>query len=198
MVLVLGFLLASLFFPPSVNAQEGTNTRTIIIQTDLEEPVANQTVICKQIPKKLGQVSANEITLHELTTNDSGEAVLGVTDSKNMIFTCETKEKTTTDYCWYFPHATSSFDIFDDSELNKPVYIVGQKSPETCNKEFSQEQLDAGITALLPQGTVLPFTNKNLIPETPKPQIIPESTQQPTDETLTLWQWLFLKLRAIF
>lgn len=192
--------LVSLFSMPQVSAQESsppiqTYTRKIIVQTDDEQPVANHTVVCTQTPKKPGLVDEEEIKTHEITSNESGEVLLEVTEYKNFIFMCESKEPTTNDYCWYFPQSTVSFDIYELYNLNTPVYLVGQKSPETCNKEFTQEELEAGITSFLPQGTVLPFTNKNLIPKLPTPSPVPITER---GQEVTLWQWFVEKIKWLF
>lgn len=201
-------LLISLFFVFPVQAQEAASTansttqgktysRTIIVQTDSEESVANQAVLCRQTPKKLGLIAADEVVVHEITTNESGAALLEFTDIPSSMFICSSKEITTADYCWYFPHSTISFEIYEESEKNKPVYLVGQTSPDTCNKELTQEELENGISTLLPQGTALPFTNKNLMPATPAPEAMVENIETDNQE-ITLWQWIVQKLRTLF
>ncbi len=125
-------LLSWLFFTPVVHAQEVSPSpepekkfsRTIIVQDDLEKPIPNFDLICKQMPKKLEQITENEVIFHELTTNESGEAVLGVSDNTNFIFTCTSKKSTTPDYCWYFPNPTISFDVYEDTE-KKQTYLFG-------------------------------------------------------------------------
>lgn len=176
-----------------------SGSRTIIVQTDLEEPINNQTIICKQLPKKIDSVLESEIALHEIVTNDSGEASLTVIDPENSIFSCTSKEVATTDYCWYFPSPTVFFDIYEETEKNKPVYLVGQKSPETCGKTFTETELQNGIANLLPSGTPMPFQNKNLTP--PTPNLPPSATTQISVEEnkeLTLWQWIVLKIKSLF
>ena len=224
-------LVGLLFFTTSVQAQETTTqesnseqnrvSQTIIVQTDSEEPIKNQTLLCRQTPKKLGIVTASETILHEVTTNELGVVILMVTDGENSIFSCTSKELTTPDYCWYFPHPTISFELSQgavdnsenldgqDNQLNqdnrdtqgkrseKPVYLIGQLSPDTCNKELTEQELKNGITNLLPQGTALPFTNKNLIPPTPEPEIIADDTKE-SEQEITLWQWIMAKLRSLF
>ncbi len=80
---------------------------------------------------------------------------------------------------------------------NKPIYLVGQTSPETCNKEFSEAELKNGIEEFLPSGTPLPFKNKNLAYASPTPLPVQESTDLENKE-ITLWQWIVLKIKALF
>lgn len=197
------FLLFTLFLAPPAFAQEtsapptSNYSRTIVVQTDLEEPVTNHTIICKAVPKTVGLVNESEIIFYEIETNESGEATLNVPDTKDFTFSCESKELTTKDYCWYFANSTMHFDIYESQEKNTSVYLVGQTSPETCNKQLSEAELKTGIENLLPQGTVLPFTNKNLTPElpTPIPSIVP---QEEIETEITLWQWILSKLKSLF
>lgn len=197
------FLLVTLFFTPTALAQETSEPptisyfKTIVVQTDLEEPVANHTIICREIPKTIDIINESDIIFHEIVTNESGEAVLRVLDNKNVFFSCESKEPTTKDYCWHFPISTEYFDIIDSQEQNKDVYLVGQASPETCNKQLTDEELEAGIQNLLPQGSVLPFANQNLSPELPTPSPIIEQSQDAETE-ITLWQWILSKLKSLF
>ncbi len=169
----------SLLLPNSVHAQTESPTdsniatnsanmkkQTIIVQTDSEEPISDHEIVCKQLPKKLGPVSEDEITYHELTTAEDGSAVLGVTDSNEYIFSCSSKEITTSDYCWYFPSSTTFFDMSaavtsKDNEA-KPIYLVGINSPNSCGKEINTED-ESEIAELLPSGTPQPFTNKNVV-----------------------------------
>lgn len=197
------FLLVTLFFAPPIFAQEENSlpttnySRAIVVQTDLEEPVANHAIICREIPKTIGLLNESDVVIHEIVTNESGEAILNVTDNKNVLFACESKELTTKDYCWYFPNSTMHFDIYDSKEDNKAIYLVGQTSPETCNKQLSDEEIKAGIQNLLPQGSALPFTNKNLTPEPPTPSPTIEPFEE-TETEITLWQWILSKIKSIF
>ncbi len=171
--------------------------RKIIVQTDLEKPIANFNILCKQMPKKLGNINENEIVSYELTTNNSGEVILEVENNMDVVFSCKSQSATTPDYCWYFPNPTISFDIYNASEKNKPIYLVGQTSPETCNKTYTETELKNGIEKLLPSGSPLPFKNKNLAYATPTPT--PSLENAPTENTeITLWQWLVMKFKALF
>lgn len=203
---ILFFLLISFFTvnpvfaqeAPIENAPEAKYSRPIILQTDLEETVANEIIVCREMPKKLGLVTEDEIVTHEITTDTHGEAVLGVSTITEKIFTCSKKTITTPDYCWYFPYSTASFEIYEEDAKNEPLYIIGIKSPDTCNKEFSEAELKDGIATLLPQGTAAPYTNKNAYPE---PPAVLDPTQNQTEqinEELTFWQWLIAKIKSIF
>lgn len=202
---ILLFIFSILLFAPQVSAQEmqpeqeeTVYKRTIFLQTDLEEPVANETIVCQEMPKKLGLIELDEITTHETTTDNSGKAVLGVLDNKDKMFTCTKKDITSSDNCWYFPYSTISFDIYDEEEKNEPLYIIGQKSPNTCNKEFTEQEIEEGaVLAMLPEGTAAPFTNKNAYPELPTPLPTVELENQDGQE-LTFWQWVIQKIKSIF
>ncbi len=205
------FLFSFLLLRPSVvNAQDVQLTnpaaptpkskllRQIIVQNDLEEPIANLVIVCKQIPKKLDDSSENEIVTHELTTDSLGQTNLEVSETENFVFSCTSKTPTTTDYCWYFPNPTISFNMNENIEKNKPIYLVAQTSPDTCNKQYSEDELKKGIETLLPSGTPLPFNNKNLAYATPTPT--PNIENAPTTENTetTLWQWIVQKIKALF
>jgi len=171
-------------------------SKTIIVQNDLEEPIPNHELKCKQIPIKLEAVKESETTWFELTTNESGEAQLDVEKNDGVIYSCESKAPTTQDYCWYFPMTTIFFEIYDNEEKNIPVYLVSLASPDTCGKEFSEAELK-NIEKYLPSGTPAPFQNKNLIPSTPTPT--PEIIQpSETSEEITLWQWIVFKIKSLF
>jgi hypothetical protein len=176
-------------------AQNISYARTIIVQTDDEQAVGSHEITCQQIPKTLGIVPKNEIIEHQLTTNNKGEAIFNVKNDGNYYFVCSSTQTTTQDYCWYFPINTLSFDIYAEAEKNNPVYLVGLASPDTCGQEFSQEQLKAGIDELLPQGTPLPYTNKNIQP----PVVTPEAlVSDQNDQPQNFWQWLISFLKSIF
>jgi len=170
----------------------------IIVQTDNEQIIPQHEVICKQTPRKIGLIEEDEITLHSIITDDNGEAIIEVNLNDNSIYTCTSKELTTKDYCWYFPYQTMSFGYPEAQQNERPIYLVGQTSPDTCNSEFSQSELEQGIENLLPSGTPEPFTNKNLIipVETPDPEIV-QSSQSDYSE-ITLWQWFVAKIKALF
>jgi hypothetical protein len=203
------FLLIGLFFVPTVHAQQlsiDTATqdtpkfsRQIIVHTDLEEVIPNHTIICRIMPKKLGLIDPSEVVTVELTSNDQGEATLAVDDNSDVMASCASKELTTQDYCWFFPQETTGFDIFNDESKNEPIYLIAQKSPGTCGKDFSEKELQIGLKSLVPQGTTLPFTHSKFSPSVPTNNIeVPETAQVATKNDITLWQWVVLKLQSIF
>lgn len=186
----------------NVLAQETpqSGSRTIIVQTDTEEAIPNHQIICKQIPKKLDYVAEDEIQLIEMTTSSSGEAQLA-SQTDNVIYTCMSKDATTQDYCWYFPTTTQFFEVSRTAELNDPIYLVAQQSDETCNKTFTQTELEAGIDQFLPAGTPPPFNNKNIAgtPTTPTPELGTQTTQETASpETISFWNWILKILGSIF
>jgi len=192
------FLILGIFITPVVNAQEiPIFSRTITVQTDLEEPVVNQVILCHQQPKRAGLVEEDEIIYHEITTNEFGEASLELNNIEDFVFMCSTKELTTDDYCWYFPNSTTSFEIYKEESKNTPLYLIGLRSSQTCDKEFTKEEIDDGIYSQLPQGTPEAYKNSNAYPTQQVNQQEIQLENQ-TIEEISLWQWIISKIKAIF
>lgn len=209
------FLLILFLVPTKASAQEDfitERTFSVIVETDSEEPLSDVGVVCRSITHDFDSGDNSE-TLETQVTDENGIIEVVIDDTPNTSYRCATESTTTDDGCWYFARKSKFFSYRDPLA---PIYIVGLESPETCNKDLSEQEVDAHVEELFANEPPA-FKNSHVQEVTHYPQEknngqgnqmeeadsatggkMSKDTQDGAENASNIFEWVFSKIKSLF